>query len=97
MAKKKNKKRDRYTTGGRVDYRQGGRVSLQEGGNPMIDPETGRAIPKMPMTEDIQRIGQEAASKALGNNFQQAYYGGREPGIGGEDFGRGRGGCWRGY
>jgi hypothetical protein len=91
MAKKKNKKRDRYTTGGRVDYRQGGRVSLQEGGNPMIDPETGRAVPKMPMTEDIQRIGQEAASKALGNNFQQAYYGGREPGIGGEDFGRGRG------
>ena len=93
MAKKKKKKRDRYTTGGRVDYRQGGRVSLQEGGNPMIDPETGRAIPKMPMTEDIQRIGQEAASKALGNNFQQAYYGGREPGIGGEDFGRGRGGA----
>jgi len=48
MARKKNKKRNKYTTAGRVDMSKGGRVAKQEGGQefnkPFFDPKTGRMV-----------------------------------------------------
>ena len=58
MAKNKKYKK-KYTTEGRIDMSKGGRVQAQEGGI-QLDPETGRAIPRIPTAEDIEQIGRDA-------------------------------------
>ena len=53
MAKKKNKKRDKYTTAGRVDMSKGGRVSKQTGG--LQDQQVGQPQRTNDRAEIIRR------------------------------------------